>query len=104
MGAGLEVTVRRGSLVATPLTPVPGLRTAMRLHPDDPTDPGVYRIVFPRWGKSFRAVFTRETPPRLLLDVMSFEKQPDWQSPRRWMQGLAVAGAAATAARLRRRS
>lgn len=31
-GAGAEVTVRRGHLTMTPLTPVPAMRHGMRLH------------------------------------------------------------------------
>jgi hypothetical protein len=42
-------------------------------------------------------VFTEDTPPRLLLDLMSFEKRPDWENPRQWVSGAAVAGAAAAA-------
>ena len=46
-GAGIEVAVRHDRLVLKPLTPVPGLRDAMVLHPDDPDDPRVYRVEFP---------------------------------------------------------
>jgi CubicO group peptidase (beta-lactamase class C family) len=99
MGAGVEVRVRHGELVLTPLTPVPGMRTGMVLHPDDPADPRVYRVVSPQYGWNLGVVFTEETPPRLLLDVMSFERRPDWQNPRRWATGAAAAAAAAAAAR-----
>ncbi len=97
MGAGVEVAVRHDRLVVTPLTPVPGLSAGMVLHPDDPDDPRVYRVVFPKYGWTQRAVFTDDSPPRLLLEAMSFEKRPDWQNPRRWARGAAVAGVAATA-------
>jgi CubicO group peptidase (beta-lactamase class C family) len=97
MGAGVEVAVRRGELVVTPLTPVPGLRAPMILHPDDPEDPRVYRIVHPQYGWSLGVVFTEDTPPRLVLDLMSFVKRPDWENPREWVRGAVVAGAAAAA-------
>jgi len=28
-------------------------------------------------------VFTDDMPPRLLLDVLSFQKRPGWRNPRR---------------------
>ena len=102
MGAGAEVAVRRGRLVLTPLTPVPGMRTPMVLHPDDPDDPRIFRIVFPQYGRTDRVVFTDDRPPRLLIDVMSWEKRPDWRDPRRWAIGLG--GAGIWAARRRRRA
>jgi hypothetical protein len=91
-GAGVEVAVRHRQLVLRPLTPVPGLWDAMVLHPDDPGDPRVYRVEFPKYDKTWRVVFTDDTPARLLLDVMSFQKRPDWNNPRRWGAGIAAAG------------
>jgi hypothetical protein len=58
-----------------------------------------YRIESREYDKTWRVVFTDDTPPRLLLDVMSFEKRPGWQNPRRWATGIAVAGATAAAVR-----
>jgi CubicO group peptidase (beta-lactamase class C family) len=103
MGAGLEVAVRHGGLVLTPLTPVPGQATGMVLHPDDAGDPRVYRVTYPRHGWNLGVVFTEESPPRLLLDLMSFVKRPDWRNPRTWVRGAAVAGAAAAVGPLRKR-
>lgn len=103
MGAGAEVVVRRGQLVLKPLTPVPAIRAGMVLHPDDPDDPRVFRVVMPQYGRTDRVVFTDDVPRRLLLDVMSFEKRPDVRNPRRWLTGVAAAGVAATAMRRRRR-
>src|SRR5215475_14119978 len=74
--AGAEVAVRRDRLVPRPLTPVPGLWDAMMLHPDDPDDPWVYRVELPRYDKTWRVVFTDDMPPRLLLDVLSFQSVP----------------------------
>lgn len=93
-GAGAEVAVRHGRLVLKPLTPVPGLRDAMVLHADDPEDPRVFRVQFPRYDTTWRVVFTDDTPPRLLLDVMSFGKRPDWRNPRRWSAAIAAVGVA----------
>ena len=101
MGAGVEVRVRRRQLVLTPLTPVPGMRTPMVLHPDDPDDPRVYRITLPQYGWNLRVVFTEDRPPRLLLDLMSFEKEPAWQNPRRWATAAASAAAAVAVRRSR---
>ena len=78
--AGAEVAVRRDRLVLRPLTPVPGFWDAMVLPPDDPW---VYRVEFPRYDKTWRVVFTDDMPPRLLLDVLSFQKRPGWRNPRR---------------------
>jgi hypothetical protein len=46
-------------------------------------------------------VFTEDTPPRLLLDVLSFQKRPDWRNPRRWATGIAAAGVAGAVIRRR---
>ena len=100
-GAGVEVAVRHRRLVLKPLTPVPGLWDAMVLHPDDSGDPRVYRVEFPDYDKTWRVVFTDDIPPRLLLDVMSFQKRPGWRNPRRWGAGIAAAGAAGAVIRRR---
>jgi hypothetical protein len=101
MGAGVEIAVRHRELVLTPLTPVPGLRAPMVLQPDDPADPRVYRVAYPQYGWTLSVVFTEESPPRLLLDLMSFEKRSDWRNPRRWATGAAAAAAAAVVRRPR---
>ena len=100
-GAGIEVAVQHGRLVLKPLTPVPGLWDGMVLHSDDPDDPRVYRVGFPRFDKTSRVVFTDDTPPRLLLDVMSFQKRPGWRNPRHWSAGIAAAGVAGAVIRRR---
>src|SRR5262249_60573009 len=94
--AGAEVAVRRDRLVLRPLTPVPGLWDAMVLHPDDPW---VYRVEFPRYDKTRRVVFTDDMPPRLLLDVLSFQKRPGWREPRRQGAGPAGAGVGSAVSR-----
>jgi CubicO group peptidase (beta-lactamase class C family) len=106
-GAGAEVTVRGGHLVLTPLTPVPAMRRGMRLNPDDPDDPWVFRIEIPDYGKNLRVVFARAPENRgmrLMMEVLSFRKRPDVRNPRRWANAALAAGAGALAVRqLRRR-
>ena len=111
MGAGAEVTVHDGQLLLKPLTPIPAMRRGLRLYPDDPDDPWVFRVEFPNYGKNSRVMFSRGpedggAPMRLLLDVMSLQKRPEVRNPRRWVNGGLAAGAAALAIRrgLRRRA
>lgn len=60
--AGADVLVRRGLLLLRPVTPIPGLRRGLPLHPDDPADPEVFRIDLSGFGLGAgRVVFTR--PP-----------------------------------------
>jgi CubicO group peptidase (beta-lactamase class C family) len=104
LGAGAEVKVHGGQLLLKPLTPVPAMRRGLRLHPDDPDDPWVFRVEFPDYGKSFRVVFSPRSedggaPMRLLLDVMSFQQRPEVRNPRRWVNGALAAGAATLAIR-----
>jgi CubicO group peptidase (beta-lactamase class C family) len=106
-GAGAEVMVRGGHLVLKPLTPVPAMRRGMRLNPDDPDDPCVYRVEIPEYGKNLRVVFARAPEDggmRLLMEVLSFRKRPDVRNPRRWANAALAAGATTLAvSRLRRR-
>jgi CubicO group peptidase (beta-lactamase class C family) len=104
VGAGVEVRVDGGQLLLKPLTPIPAMRRGLRLYPDDPDDPWVFRVEFPKYGKSSRVVFRRgredgEAPMRLLLDVMSFQQRPEVRNPRRWVNGALAAGAATLAIR-----
>jgi CubicO group peptidase (beta-lactamase class C family) len=106
-GAGAEVAVRGGHLVLKPLTPVPAMRRGMRLNPDDPGDPCVFRVEIPEYGKNLRVVFTRAPEDggmRLLMEVLSFRKRPDVRNPRWWANAALAAGATTLAvSRLRRR-
>jgi len=103
MGAGAEVVVQAGHLMLKPLTPIPAMRRGLRLYPDDPDDPWVFRIYFPEFGMEFRVVFVGGpedgAATRLLLDVMSFERRPDFRNPRPWVTGGLAVGTAALAIR-----
>jgi CubicO group peptidase (beta-lactamase class C family) len=96
-GAGAEVTIHSGHLMFKPLTPVPAMRRGLRLYPDDPGDPKVFRAELSEFGMSVPVVFSEAsedgvTATRLLMDLMSFHKRPDVRNPRRWVSGVAAAG------------
>jgi hypothetical protein len=103
MGAGPEVVVQGGHLMLKPLTPIPAMRRGFRLYPDDPDDPWVFRIYFPEFGMNLRVVFNggrkQGAATRLVLDEMSFERQPDFRNPRPWVTGGLAVGTAALAIR-----
>ncbi len=105
-GAGAEVTVHGGHLMLKPLTLVPAMRRGMRLYPDDPGDSRVFRVELPEFGYTFPVVFSGGsgdgvTATRLLIDLFSFHKRPDVRNPRRWVNGVAAAGAVGLAIRHR---
>jgi CubicO group peptidase (beta-lactamase class C family) len=103
MGAGAEVVVQGGRLMLKPLTPIPSMRRGFRLYPDDPDDPWVFRVYFPEFGLNLRVVFAggskQGAATRLLLDLMSFQRRPDFGNPRPWVTGGLAAGTAALAIR-----
>jgi hypothetical protein len=103
-GAGAEVTVHGGHLTLTPLIPIPAMRRGMRLYPDDPDDPRVFRVEVPEFGYNLRVAFSKgpddgATATRLLIELLSFRKRPGVRNPRRWLTGVAAAGAVAAAIR-----
>jgi CubicO group peptidase (beta-lactamase class C family) len=107
---GAEVVVRRGRLMLRPLTPIPALSRGLPLHPDDDTDPLVFRIDLSALGVgTSRVVFSREpgagvTSFHLDFAPLSFDKQPATRNPRPWGAGaLGAVAAAATATAVRRR-
>jgi hypothetical protein len=91
-----------------PLHPIPAIRRGMRLHADDPNDPGAFRRVeMPEYGINLRVVFSQSAEKgraitRLLADMFSLQKRPDVRNPRPWVQGALFAGAMAIAVRQRR--
>jgi hypothetical protein len=93
-GAGVEVTVHGGHMTLRALTPVPAMRRDMRLYPDDPNDPELFRGELPEFGMSIRVAFSGRpddgmTATRLLMDLFSFQKRPDLRNPRRWVNAVA---------------
>jgi CubicO group peptidase (beta-lactamase class C family) len=109
-GFGVEVFVRRGRLMIRALSPIPALYRGFPLHPDDVTDPYVFRIDLSEFGiGTARIVFSHDAGgagTRLHPDLapLSLERQPAIKDPRPWVTGALVAfAAAATAAAVRRR-
>lgn len=110
-GAGAEVLVRGGRLVLRVLTPMPGAYRVLALHPDDPSDPYVFRIDLSRFGLgTLRLVFTREPGGRVTAvhlaegKPLSARKRPATTNPRLWATGALGALAVATTARAVRRA
>ena len=108
-GAGAEVDVHGGDLILRPMTPLPAMRRGLRLHPDDPDDPRLFRAELPEFGMSLRVAFSEATEDarpsgRLLIDLTSFSKKPGIRNPRRWVTGAAIAGGAILATRRARGS
>jgi CubicO group peptidase (beta-lactamase class C family) len=73
LGAGAQVRVRDRQLVLLPLTPVPAMRRGMRLHPDDPDDPYVFRIDMSEMGRPTLPVVL--TPDRLCFGEIVLRKR-----------------------------
>lgn len=99
MGAGVEVVVEHRDLVLKPITPVPAMRKGMRLHPDDPEDPYVFRVDLSETGMgTLPLVFTGPEHtgwvgpgPGFVLDLMDFHKRPDSRNPLRLARGASAA-------------
>ncbi len=110
LGAGVEVFVRGGGLMVRALTPVPALYRGFALHPDDSSDPYVFRIDLSEYGVgTARVVFGREpgvgtTSIHLDLMPLTLRKRSAGTNPRRWAAGLlGAAGVASAAVVVRRR-
>jgi CubicO group peptidase (beta-lactamase class C family) len=107
-GAGVEVLVRGGGPTLRVLTPVPARYRGLPLHPDDDSDPYVFRVDLGGYGLgSLRVVFSRDrTADRtaMHLDMMplTLHRQPAVTNPRRWAAGALAATAAAVAVRRHR--
>ncbi len=110
LGAGAEVFVRGDRLVLRLLSPMPAFYRGFELHPDDPTDPDVFRVDLTGFGlPTARIIFSRE-PGRpasaVHLDIfpVSLRRRPGRTNPRLWVQaGLVGLGAVSTAVAVRRR-
>jgi CubicO group peptidase (beta-lactamase class C family) len=104
LGAGVEVFVRRGQLMMRVLGPVPALYRGFPLHPDDDTDPYIFRIDLSTFGiGTGRVIFSQEpgvgtTAVHFEFGPLSFQKQPASKNPRLWTTGALGVGALAVAA------
>jgi hypothetical protein len=110
LGAGAEVFVRGGRLMLRGLSPIPALYRGFPLHPDDDSDPYVFRIDLSEFGiGTARVVFTREPgvgTTSINSDLLppSLHKQADTKNPRLWATGvLGALGVATAAIAVRRR-
>jgi CubicO group peptidase (beta-lactamase class C family) len=109
LGAGAEVGVQRGQLMLRTLSPIPALYRGIPLHPDDDTDPYVFRIDLSQFGiGTARVVFSRDphaATTRVHLEglPLSAEQRPASTNPRVWVTGAVGALAVATAMTVRRR-
>jgi CubicO group peptidase (beta-lactamase class C family) len=106
MGAGAEVRVRNRQLLLQPLSPIPAMRRGMRLYPDDPDDPYVFRIDMSEMGKPpMPVVFTagsggaQRPAERLCFGETVFHRRPDALNPRVLATSAVGAGAIAAAIR-----
>jgi CubicO group peptidase (beta-lactamase class C family) len=104
--AGADVVARGGRLTLRPVTPIPALSRRFVLHPDDDSDPYVFRINLSGFGLgTSRVVFGRGPAADTMsihLDIapMSFDRRSVASNPRVWGTGAlgALAGASVAAA------
>ena len=95
LGAGAEVTVRRGQLILRTLSPIPALYRGLQLHPDEKEDPYAFRLDLTKYGlATVRVVFSREpsgATTGLHLDglLLSAQKRSRSISPRLWATSAA---------------
>ena len=111
MRGGAQVFVRGGQLMVRLLTPIPTLYRGLPLHPDDETDPYVFRLDTSKFGMpTVRIVFDHEVGVGTTVvhtdlgsQPLSLFKRAATKNPRLWATGalsaLAVAAVTATAIR-----
>jgi hypothetical protein len=103
-GAGLEVLVRRGTLVLRLLTPVPVLYRGFPLHPDDEDDPYVFRVDLSPYGMgSIRVAFAPEGDGSMALHLaapmpFSAQRRSPAANPRAWTRRAVALTATSVAA------
>jgi len=107
MGGGAQVLVRGGRLMIRLQTPVPALYRGFPLHPDDATDPHVFRVDLSGFGMpTVRLAFGSDHgsgPTAIHTDLggqpISLYKQPAEEARRPSISGALAALGLATAAR-----
>jgi hypothetical protein len=74
------------------LTPIPAAYRGIQLHPDDETDPYVFRIDLSQFGMGTACVvFSRAdgtgatTAVHIDVGLLSFQKRPHEKNPGRWL-------------------
>jgi hypothetical protein len=98
-GGGVQVFVRGGRLMLRELTPIPALLKGLPLHPDDPTDPDVFRIDLRQFGlPTARVVFGREDGQATAVHVDLFPMSLRRQRPTGLRRPRAFAPAVAALA------
>jgi hypothetical protein len=109
LGAGAEVSVRRGQLILRTLSPIPALYRGFQLHPDDRDDPYVFRIDLLQYGLgTVRVVFSRDpsgATTGIHIDgiLLSAYKHSRSTNPRALAAGAVGVLAAATTVKALRR-
>ncbi|GGN79440.1 hypothetical protein GCM10011610_27870 [Nocardia rhizosphaerihabitans] len=94
IGAGAQVRIQAGRPVLRLLTPVPRLLRGLPLHPDDPTDPWVFRVDLTHFGiGTGRIVFARDPATaamRLHFDLIpiTLTRRPPHHRPDGIPEGL----------------
>jgi hypothetical protein len=109
-GPGFEVAVHKAKLVLQAMIPVPRLRRGLMLHPDDPSDPDVFRVDLCELGLAgtSRVAFSRDEHGRvdrinLGILPMSLVKRPDARNPRQYAEAAPALIAGAVVIQRRRR-
>jgi CubicO group peptidase (beta-lactamase class C family) len=111
MGAGAEVFVRGGRLMARVLTPVPALYRGFPLYADDEFDADAFRLDVSEFGMAtVRVVFSRDVVHEVTavhVDLpgqpLTLIKRPAKRSSRAWRNAALSAVGAVSAVRLVRR-
>jgi hypothetical protein len=115
MGGGDQVFVRGGRLMLRVLTPVPAVYEGLPLHPDNDTDPYMFRLDLSQFGMAaVRLVFSHEVGGGVTAvhtdlgsQPVSLYKQPQVKNPQLWITGalgaLAVVAMVKAVQRSRRR-
>jgi CubicO group peptidase (beta-lactamase class C family) len=103
IGAGVEVFMRRASLMLRFLTPVPALAAGFPMYAADPSDPFVFEIRPDDASGPMRVAFRPNAAGRMDLTFEAMpivlKGQPAWTNPRRAITGVAAAGVGVCAAR-----
>jgi CubicO group peptidase (beta-lactamase class C family) len=95
MGGGLEVTARGGRLVARLRIPVPAALRGIPLHPDDETDPYLFRVDLSALGMPMaRVAFGRDAAGRRVVHTdLGMVSLSERRGRRSWPAAILAAAA-----------